>query len=320
MTKSLARLGRLSICAVAMLAGCDKTPESPTAVTGATLQSLTISGLPSEFSVGDRTQMSARGGWSDGRSEDVTGRVRWTSRSVACLVTSSGAVTANEPGDCSIDASFESRSTTGSVRVTPARSFVISGVVREKFELREPPIPNATITIASGQQNGRATTSDSAGRYVFDNVPREPVTLRIEAPDLETLTIQASPDSPHVDAFLPPQMVTLTWDSRTGGIAPPGAERFTVPFQTHRRGYITLSVYSSRYECGTYETFGGDVTLENGSTSWYLGISPCSSHRTGVPELKSDARGPDRYVLRMFRLFAGTWLDRINIVSVTHPR
>ena len=317
MTRRLAQLGLLSILAAV---ACDKRVEAPTAATAATLQSVTISGLPSELGVGERAQVTARAAWSDGRSEDITTRVRWTSRSLVCLITAGGAITANEIGECSIEASFEARSATAVVPVRPARTFSISGVVREKYELREPPIPNATITIASGQQNGRMTMGDNAGRYVFENVPREPVTLRIEAPDFETVTIQASPDSPAADAFLAPQMITLTWDSRTGGIAPPGAERFSVPFQTHHRGNITLSVYSNRYECGTYETFSGVVRLENGSFSWSLGITPCQSYRTGVPEVQSDARGPDRYVLSMGRLFPGTWLDRINIVSVTHPR
>lgn len=252
MTTPLPRLVPLLVLAVVgALAGCDKAPESPTAVTGATLQCLTISGLPSEFSVGDRTQMSARAGWSDGRSEDVTTRVRWTSRSVACLVTSSGAVTANELGDCSIDGSFESRSTTGTVRVTPARNFVISGVVREKYELREPRIPGATITITSGGQAGRSTNTDHLGRYTLDGVPRGAVTLRIEASAFAAVTLEASPDSSAVDTFLAPEMMTLSWNNSTGGVAAPDAGSFTVPFRTTHRGYVTLSVYSNQYECGT---------------------------------------------------------------------
>ena len=198
-------------------------------LTAATLQSLTVSGLGDELAIGDCAQLAARGDWSDGRSEDVSSRVRWSSRSVACLITPAGAVTANEVGDCTVDASLDSRSATALTRVTPRRTFVVSGVVREKYELREPPIPNATVTVASGSQAGRTVTTDGLGRFTFDGVPLDRITLRAEARDFETTTVDASPDTPSVDVFLPPEMVTLRWDNRTGGIALPDSRRFRDP-------------------------------------------------------------------------------------------
>ena len=67
--------------AMVMTVACNKSVDPPTAPTAATLQSVSISGLPSELGVGERAQVTARAAWSDGRSEDITTRVRWTSRS-----------------------------------------------------------------------------------------------------------------------------------------------------------------------------------------------------------------------------------------------
>ena len=171
MTKSMARLGRLSICAVGMLAGCDKAVEPPTTPTGATLQSVTIAGLPAELAVGDRAQLTARATWSDARTEDVTARARWTSASGTCLITPAAMISATEPGACAITAAVDAVSGRAAATVTPARSFTISGVVREKYQLREPPLAGAAVTLASGAQAGRTATADSLGRYVFEGVP-----------------------------------------------------------------------------------------------------------------------------------------------------
>ena len=82
-------------------------------------------------------------------------------------------ISATERGPCSVTAAVDTMSGRAATTVTPARTFTISGVVREKYQLREPPLAGAAVTAASGAQAGRTATADSLGRYVFEGVPRE---------------------------------------------------------------------------------------------------------------------------------------------------
>ena len=309
MTKSMARLGRLSICAVGMLAGCDKAVEPPTTPTGATLQSVTIAGLPAELAVGDRAQLTARATWSDARTEDVTARARWTSASGTCLITPAAMISATEPGACAITAAVDAVSGRAAATVTPARSFTISGVVREKYQLREPPLAGAAVTLASGAQAGRTATADSLGRYVFEGVPRERVTVRANREGFEPAAVEVSPDAPQADLFLGPVNAVLVYDTRVRGNR---GEFLTLPFRVTHRGPATLVLTLEKNECGTVESFLTWVRRTTDPTVLFGG----SSCRPGT-FVTNAVLDPGEYELIAYSTHGG---QRLIYVELTYPQ
>ena len=77
------------------------------------------------------------------------------SKTLSCVVTPDGRVSALETGNCAIDASLETATALATVTIGAARFVTLTGVVRERFESGEPPIPGAVIAVKSGLR-GRA--------------------------------------------------------------------------------------------------------------------------------------------------------------------
>jgi hypothetical protein len=210
-----------------------------------------------------------------------------------CVVTTAGAVTALDVGGCGVSAAYGGASADANVIVAPPRIYTISGVVREKYAVREPAIPLATVTLTTGPQAGRRVTADALGRYVFEGVPIGAVGVRAEAAGFEPATEEATLARPTFDFFLFPPSESIRWNSRTDL---PGVTTFRV---THR-GPASLTAWAEQYECGTYETFGAYVTPTTGPGDAVFGLFPC---RPGVEETKTVVLEPGEYHLVVMMLF-----------------
>jgi hypothetical protein len=279
------RILTLIVLVGALSSACADSPDAPTPVK-ATAQSIAVSGLPAGFSVGDTAQLAARLSWSDGRTEDVTGRARWTSSTLSCLVSASGLATAIEPGTCSITAAVAPVSAIATAAVGPASVFAVSGVVREQYAFREPPLPDGKVTIVSGPQTGRVVSVDAAGRFSMTGVPVPGVTFRVESPGFVTRTVAVTVDTGALDVFLAPETATITWTYRT-------TDPQRTPFEVRHRGPFALTVFSEGYECGTYEHFGASI-LRIDTRTVVAGGTPCTAN---VPDTLTGYLDPGNYEL-----------------------
>ena len=109
MTPLSGRCISVALLAIAMVnGGCSDSTTTPSTVPPpATIRTLSIGGLPAEFAVGESAQLRATATWTDNRNEDVTARTRWSSKTLSCVVTPEGRVSALESGQCAIDASLD---------------------------------------------------------------------------------------------------------------------------------------------------------------------------------------------------------------------
>ena len=293
--------------------GCSDSATAPSSAnsgTQATISSVSVTGLPLTFSVGDSAQLVVRATWTDGRTEDVTARARLTSRSLSCVVTPAGLVSALEPGDCSVTATVETSTGVANVVVGASAFVTFSGIIRERFESGEPPIPGAVVTVRSGPEAGRRIVADDRGRYVLERMPRAPITAEFGGMGFESQPIALSPDSPSRDVLLAPEDVLIEWSDRPGL---PG-DRVTFPFVVTHRGPFVLSTRSEGFECGTYETFGAFIrNVDKGEFVAYN--YPCTP---GVVSSTSGflERGHYEFVASTQFGLGGT--DRS--ASLTHPR
>lgn len=288
--------------------GGSSSPAAPAAV-ARSVQTVTISGLPSELTVGTVVPLRALATYTDRLSEDVTSAARWSSRSLTCVVTTAGVVTALEVGSCSVSAAYGGASGDANVSVAPSRTFTISGVVREKYVVREPAIALATVTLTTGAQAGRRVTADALGRYVFEGVPIEPVRVRADATGFEPATEEASAERPTFDFFLVPPTESIRWNSTTDV---PGV----IPFRVTHRGPANLTVWSEVSECGTYETFGAYVMRPAGPQEFLVAGSPC---RPGVETTRTVVLDPGEYRLTAFMMFQDSRPRKARI-ELTYPK
>jgi hypothetical protein len=270
---------------------------------------MTILGLPADFAQGDTAQLTAKGTWSDGHTEDVTARVRWSSRTPTCVVTPAGLASALQTGSCAIDAALDTVSTEATTTIGPSRTFTIAAVVRERDETHQPPIPGAVLTLTSGAQAGRTVTADALGRFTFASVPSERVTVQVTADGFDGAIFTASPDQPTADVMLAAAQVTYSWSSQT----PPGVN-VTVPFHVTHRGAGTLTLLSTFTECGTYATFWAWVAPASDPNSFaVLARSPC---KAGVPSIGTGDLPPGDYVLNI-EVVTGSFSRTLQL---SHPR
>lgn len=290
---------RFFAAGVALLAAaCGANP--PTTPAPVTLRSLSITGMPSSFWAEERVQLGAQAVYSDGRTDSATERVRWVTRTLACIVDSAGMLTATSEGDCTVEASLEGVTATASVRVGAARFFTVSGRVREEFGIGQPAMTGAPVVVVSGAKAGQRVETNTAGMFTVANLPREPVQLRIEPEGYAPISMTAAPGSPPLDVLVSPQLVV---DERSFPIA--GSWRSTVveiPFTVRHRGPFVLRLTANTQQCEvSYQTVFEVQLLQSGvrvvslCPNWNLiGMQP--------PALAEDRRilEPGDYMVRVF--------------------
>ena len=111
----LAALGFLAACG----GGSQSTSTNPNPV----LQSVQVTGPSANVTVGQTQQMKAMGAYNSGSSQDLTNSATWASSdSTVATVSSSGMLTANAAGNCSITAKVGA--VTGSFNISVAPSLI----------------------------------------------------------------------------------------------------------------------------------------------------------------------------------------------------
>lgn len=243
-------------------------PSQSTTPAAATIQRLSVSGLREALAVGDAVQLHAFAEYSNGERQDVTGTARWSSKTLNCLVTASGALSAREAGPCLVAAAYSGASGTAETQVQPARVFTLEGTVRDAWEVNEPVLPHATVTLTTGLQAGRSVTTDANGWFEITGVPNGPVSVRADAHGLEPQTTEASPERRSIAFALTAPVETVSWKRTTSTYS----ETFwtQIPFQMRHRGpvVITLTTTAQSDYCGTYENFSVGVAGPISDLKW----------------------------------------------------
>lgn len=229
------------------------------------LQSITISGLPGGFFVNERAALTARATYSDGTSDIVTSRVRWSTKTLTCVVDATGQLTALALGPCIVEASLDGAVGMASVAIGAARVFTIRGTVREKFGVDQPRMPGVPVVLASGAQEGRRVLTDATGQFVIADVPRETVGVRVEAAGYAIETTSVDPQNPDVLLLVSPVFETI---ARRFSSAEAQAENFrgfdTILTVAHW-GPARLFASTTGSECFTaFDTYTVLLTEENG--------------------------------------------------------
>ena len=101
----------LSISVSSMVAGCGSNKSTTTSATptpATTMTKLTLTGLTALTTPGQTTQLTARAGFSDGSSQDVTNQAAWQSSNTAVATVSPvGLVTGVTFGQADVTAGFQ---------------------------------------------------------------------------------------------------------------------------------------------------------------------------------------------------------------------
>ena len=122
----------------------------------------------------------------------------------------------------------------------------LAGVVRERYAPDLFPVSDATVTVTSGLQAGRTVTTDLAGRYVFEGMTAEPVTLVVSVAGFERATAEAAPPRAP-DIPLTPETLSVSWDARDQ----PYRSAFRIPFSVAHWGPARLTISFDTWYCVT---------------------------------------------------------------------
>ena len=106
---------------------------SDDSVTGpvATLTSLQLTGNATLTAIGQTSQLTLNGNYSDGTTKNVTSEATWSSNRTSVATVSAGVVTAVSFGTATISANLRTRSASTAITAVPTGAFVLSGRVRE---------------------------------------------------------------------------------------------------------------------------------------------------------------------------------------------
>ena len=186
----------LALLLLGLGACANPTPSPPTAPTLPSASSVTISGLPPAFTIGQSVQLRASVALPDGTQLDATSKVIWQSSDPnVATVSSTGLLAAGGPGDTEVTATFEQLRGTAHVMVstplpTPVRND-ISGVVHETEPTEGVPVAGATVGIhfvgcPACPHDNQTTTTDSSGGFTLPGIDTAGFTLVVTKPGYET--------------------------------------------------------------------------------------------------------------------------------------
>ena len=161
------------LTAVALATGCAKepatsdssTPSQPS--TPPAVVALSIEGSPAP--VGERAQFVATAVLPNGTSQTVTTLATWQSSNQAvATVSMAGLVSSVTAGTVDISATYSGIRGVRSVTVMPRPVVSLSGRVVDAVSGGV--LPNITVAIMDGANEGRATTTDGSGQYSFSGL------------------------------------------------------------------------------------------------------------------------------------------------------
>jgi Bacterial Ig-like domain (group 2) len=187
---------RISVIVALTAAACGGSSNSivqPSALTTTPSASrgpsmLTVDGRKSLTAIGETSQLTARAGWPDGSTRDVTATARWLSLNTSvATVSSTGMVTGTGLGATRIEVTYESVMSAFQLSVTPVGTFAAAGDVRE-------PGQGALAGVRVLEPvSGRSTLTDQSGNYMLAALASRH--LRFEKEGYETGVLDLPPDS-----------------------------------------------------------------------------------------------------------------------------
>jgi hypothetical protein len=166
------RLLIFSLIACSMMAGCARleapassTTPTPTPAPITQMNRLTVTGLTTVTAPGQTTQLTARAGFSDGSTQDVTNQATWQSSNTdVATVSGGGLVRAVTFGHADVTAAFQSFSEKVSINLPldvtglwrgTARDATGSSTLALGLTQQGPAITGtATITLSNGRPGG----------------------------------------------------------------------------------------------------------------------------------------------------------------------
>ena len=145
--------------------------------------------------VGQTSQLTLHGLYSDSSTKDVTADATWTSNTASVATVTGGLVTAVSLGLVTVTARFGGQTTTALVTITPAGTFVLDGRVRE------PGGGSMSNVRVVEQTSFTDTRTNGSGGFRF--FAPSSARIRIELPDYETFEREVTmPATPPRNVFL----------------------------------------------------------------------------------------------------------------------
>lgn len=142
-----------------------------------TLSSIAVTGVAAAVAVGDTATLVATATYSDNSTAIVSGQVAWTSSNTG-VATISGAGVVNFVGAGEVDLRAALSGITGQARVAVTANPVfrnLDGTVRDNVS--NAPIEGVRVNVRGGPNDGRSTTTDAGGGYLFTGLQTSSFTL-----------------------------------------------------------------------------------------------------------------------------------------------
>jgi hypothetical protein len=308
------RLGLLTaVAGAALLTACGKneTPVTPTAPTS-TVTSVSISQLPASLGPGETAQLTATATLSDGRTQSATTLVTWSSSALAILsVSPTGLVTAVAPGDATVTASYQSRSTTMGVSVRGGQA--LQGLITETAPTTARVVPGAQVMVVDGPYQGATATTDTGGRFSLANVAGA-LNLRVSKAGFDTLSLRADAGGAEVTVRLMPngsETSVANWRCESPCNDADFRDQGRLSFDLHRTGTVTLSVggYIQGSDaapiCGELRVADTNQLMFTQSSAWQIPFARTENLAGGRRyELRVYACGPRAGRLYFYNLTA----------------
>ena len=137
-----------------------RLPTSPTGSTSPTvfLVAFTIPGPPPAVGPGESAQVRAVLRYSDGSEKDVSAEAAWTSTQTRIATVAAGVITGQAFGRVTIRAAYESRTSSLSMVIQPAGTYILNGTITEPGPVN---VQMATVEVVGASNQVTANTSGS---------------------------------------------------------------------------------------------------------------------------------------------------------------
>jgi hypothetical protein len=163
------------------------SPSGPTPAPDPYLVSIAITGNLTLRSIGETSQLTLTGTYSDRTSKDLSNESRWTAtNSEIASISPSGLLTAVAFGRTSVSGNFGGKTVDAIVTATPEGTFVIFGRVRE------PGLGGIQGATVAEKITGRLVSSDRFGVFSIGALPAADTHLSLSKSDYESREIDAS--------------------------------------------------------------------------------------------------------------------------------
>src|SRR4051794_17085981 len=188
----------LVLLAAAWTSGCGggkSTPTTPTPATTSTSPSpppsaitrVTIVGNVTLSAIGETSQLTATATFNDNSTTDVTSLGSWQVIDARVITVSPGGIlSATGLGATWIAFSYQSKSATQQVTVTPSGTFVIAGRVREPGLSG---LPNVEVVDTISH---RSTTTDADGLFSLPGLPQLRAHLTVQKEEYEPIEVDVT--------------------------------------------------------------------------------------------------------------------------------